>query len=203
MKSTTVRGTPVRHISNTAREGMMAGKPSGMSGTVNKQFEGDQKGNRQEGVARGTPYESRDGNSDEFMRTRSQGKYGMVMDAAAGDQADPRDNGNGVILDGMSREAGYTPMSERTMDSPVMEGAPTFDTRTIRDENIAHLGQGIGARPSQAADDILNIGGVMSRGMVGTSTPQGGEDELVEDDVLRNLGPGGAIGGKTPKHERE
>jgi len=204
VKSTTVRGTPVRHISNTAREGFNNGaKPVGMSGTVNKQFEGDQKGNRQEGIARGTPYESRNGNSDEFSRTVSRDKYGRVIDPAAGDQADPRANGNGVVLDGMSREEGYTPKREQTEDSPVPQGSPTFDTRTIRDENVAHLGQGIGARPSQAADDILEIGGVMSRGMVGTSTPQGGEDELAEDDVLRNLGSGGAIGGKTPKHERE
>jgi hypothetical protein len=165
-----------------------------MSGTVNKQFEGDQKGNRQEGVAKGTPYQSQAGNSDEFVRVRSRDKYGKVIDDAAGDQANYLSNGNGVILDGIAREMGYTPMAAATMDSPVMMGAPHFDTRTIRQENLAHMGQGIGAAPSQSGDDILAIGGVISRGMENVSRSSGGEDELLEDDVLRNLGPGGAVG---------
>ena len=195
MKSSSVRGTPYTRVSNTRTEGMMHGaKPKGMSGTVNKQFEGDQKGNRQVGVAQGTPYQSQDGNSDEFMRTRSNGKYGVVMDPAAGNLADPAANGNGTILDGMSREMGYTPMPAATMDSPVMTGAPHFDTRMIRAENLAHMGQGIGAAPSQSGDDILAIGGVISRGMQGTSHKSGAETELAEDDDLRNLGRGGAVG---------
>jgi hypothetical protein len=182
----------VRHISNTAREGMMAGKPKGYEGAVNKQFQGDQTMNKLNN-ATGTPYDSRNGNSDEFTRTVSQSKYGMVRDVN-GDQNNPADNGSGVILDGITREDGYSPMSAETMDSPVVRGAPALDTRSIRAENIAHLGQGIGASPSQAGDDILAIEGVMSRGTQGTSHPNEGPDELAEDDVLRNLGRGGAVG---------
>ena len=130
MKSSSVRGTPYTHVTNTRSEGMMHGaKPKGMSGTVNKQFEGDQKGNRQVGIAQGTPYQSMDGNSDEFVRVRSRDKYGKVIDDAAGDQANHLNNGNGVILDGIAREMGYTPMAAATMDSPVMMGAPRFDAR--------------------------------------------------------------------------
>jgi hypothetical protein len=194
VKSSSVRGTPYTHVTNTAQEGISPRTPKGMSGTVNKQFEGDQKGNRQEGVAKGTPYQSQAGNSDEFVRVRSRDKYGKVIDDAAGDQANYKSNGNGVILDGIAREMGYTPMAAATMDSPVMMGAPHFDTRTIRDENLAHIGQGIGAAPSQSGDDILAIGGVISRGMENVSRSNGGEDELLEDDVLRNLGRGGTVG---------
>lgn len=191
-----VRGTPVRHISNTAREGMSAGKPANYSGTVNRQFEGDQKENREIGIAQGTPYQSRDGNSDEYSRTASQGKYGMVIDPAAGNMADPHANGNGVLLDGISRERGYEPRDERTMDSPVREGSPTFDAGFIREENRAHLGKGIGVSEAQINDDVLGIGGVLSRGMRGTSTPHGNIDELTDDDTLR-----GSTG--SSMHEKE
>jgi len=192
VKQSTVRGTPVRHVSNTTFEGIAPGKPKGYSGTVNKQFEGDQKGNRQEGVAKGTPYNSDAGNSDEFSRTRASGLYGDVRSNKNLDMADPASTGNGVLFNIHGREEGYSPVGDRTMDSPVHEGAPEFQTRNIRQENLAHLGQGIGASPSQAADVLLEIGGVMSRGMQGTSSRDGGEDELLEDDVLQNLGAGGA-----------
>lgn len=184
MKSTSVRGTPVRHITNTAREGIAPGTPKGMSGTVNKQFEGDQKGNRQEGVASGTPYTSKAGNSDEFMRRRPTTGAIAADDQVGADFNNPRSNGNGVILDGISRDSGYTPQPERAMDSPVPSDAPTFDPSFIRQENLAHLGQGQGASPAQAADEILNIGGVLSRGMRGTSSSSRPEDELTDDDRL-------------------
>ena len=144
MKSSTVRGTPVRHITNTAREGMGAQSPAGFSGTVNQQFEGDKLGARN-----GTPYHSHDGNGPEFKRERSHGKYGEVRDQN-GDQNNPRDNGDGVILDKISRDGDYLPMQEGTMDSPVPHGAPTLAKGEVHRENIAHLGQGIGAHPSQA-----------------------------------------------------
>lgn len=185
MKSTSVRGTPVTSIKASNTEGQRAGKPAGMNGTVNKQFEGDQR--FQENPRAGTPYNSQDGNGPETRVVRSQGKYGMVTDEN-GDQNNPKDNGNGVLLDGISREAGYTPRDERTMDSPVHEGAPRFNTSFIKQENLAHLGQGIGAAPSQASDEILAIGGVMSRGMVGTSRLGAPEGELTEDDTLRATG---------------
>jgi len=183
MKSSSVRGTPVNSIKAPPNQGMRAGTPKGMNGAVNRQYEGDQKGNRQEGIATGTAYHSEDGNSPEAMRVRSEGRYGMVRDEN-GDQNNPRDNGNGVLLDGISRESGYNPRDAHTMDSPVMDGAPKFDTRTIRQENLAHLGQGIGASPAQAGDDLDSIGGVMARGMVGTSKPSGGIMELTDDDTL-------------------
>lgn len=191
MKSTSVRGTPVHSIKAGNSQGMRAGTPKGMSGTVNRQYEGVQDMNRANG-ATGTPYHSRDGNGPESKRVRSQGKYGDVRDQN-GDQANPTSNGNGVLFDGINREAGYNPMAADAMDSPVPHGSPQFDTHTIRQENLAHLGQGIGAVPAQSGDDILAIGGVMSRGMVGVSRPTGGEEELLEDDVLRNLGAGGAL----------
>lgn len=159
MKSSTVRGTPVHSMRGS--EGMAAGKPKGMSGTVNQSFEGDQKGNHQEGIATGTPYQSHDGNSANARRTVSQGKYGMVTDQN-GDQASHLNNGNGVILDGMSRENGYFPPGDQTTDSPVPGNAPTFDSRGIRQENLAHLGRG---NERAVGDVIADVGGVMSRGI--------------------------------------
>jgi hypothetical protein len=195
MKQSSVRGTPVRHVSNTAREGMGAGKPKGYEGTVNKQFQGDQKINREEGISTGTPYQSREGNSAEAKRTVSQGRYGMVI-GEAGDNQNPHVNGNGVLLDGMNRDRGYEPPSERTLDSPVPDGSPVFDAGFIQTENRAHLGKGIGVSDAQINDDVLGIGGVLSRGMRGTSTPGGGENELTDDDTLRgNTG--------SSRHEKE
>ncbi len=195
MKSSSVRGTPVRHIGNTAHEGMSGAKPSGMSGTVNRQFEGDQSGNRQTGLKTGTPFNSRNGNSDEFSRTRSSDrKGGMVIDDAAGNQNDPKANGNGVLFDGVSRATDYLARDAGAMDSPVPLGAPILRHGAIRTENIEHLGQGIGASPSQAGDEILSIGGVMSRGMDGVDKPGDSEESLLEDDTLRNMGSGGAVG---------
>jgi hypothetical protein len=135
-----------------------------MSGTVNKQFEGDQKGNQQIGIATGTPAHHTLGNPDEASRVRFQGPYGVSPGGGGNDYNNPAANGNGVVLDGMGRGEGYTPPNAATMDSPVGKGAPVFDTHNIRAENIAHLGQGTGAQPSQAADDLRAIqGGVMSR----------------------------------------
>jgi hypothetical protein len=167
-----VRGTPINNVGPAgsfigAREGYASvppQAPKGMSGTVNKQFEGDQKGNMQEGIARGTPAQHELGNPDEASRVRFQGRYGVSPGGGGNDYNNPAANGNGVVFDGMGRGEGYTPPNAATMDSPVAKGAPVFDTHNIRGENIAHLGQGTGASPSQAADDLRKIqGGVMSR----------------------------------------
>lgn len=139
----------------------MAGKPKGFSGTVNQSFEGDQKGNRQVGIATGTPYQSHDGNGPESKRVRSHGKYGMVTDQN-GDQANHLNNGNGVILDGISRENGYFPQGDQSTDSPVPGNAPSFDPRAVRQDNLAHLGRG---NERAVGDVITEVGGVMSRGI--------------------------------------
>lgn len=193
MKQSSVRGTPVTSISRNNGQGWLSpgAKPAGYSGTVNKQFEGDQKGNNQVGIASGTPYQTASIN-DDIQPAPNRSKYGIVLSENGMNMADPKQNGNGVLFDGVSREHGYLAPDAHTMDSPVPQGAPHFDTRTIAQENIAHLG--VGAVPGREADDILSIGGVISRGMDGTSHANGGEMELLEDDLLRNEGRGGAVG---------
>jgi hypothetical protein len=169
MKS--VRGTPVNHVNS--RGALIGNKegfgsvpprlPKGYSGTVNQQFEGDQKGNQQVGIAGGTPARSELGNPDEALRVRADHRYGVSAGAGGQDYNNPASNGNGVVFDDMSRSAGYTPPNAATMDSPVAKGSPVFDTHNIRAENLAHLGQGVGAAPSQAGDDLVKIGGVMGK----------------------------------------
>jgi hypothetical protein len=181
-------GTPVNSIKAPLNQGMRAGTPSGMQGTVNRQFQGDQRGNRQEGISTGTPYVSRDGNSPEARRVASQGHYGHVVDTATReDMNDPRSNGDGVVLDGMSQDYG-DPTHKPTMDSPVPTHAPVFQTRHILEENAAHLGSGSGKTAPNAAnarDNLLNVGGVMSRGMVTTHKAHQSRDEaiLTTDDT--------------------
>jgi hypothetical protein len=192
-------GTPVNVI-KSGGSGRAAGKPggyAGAAGTVRDTFEGDQKGPRQVAAQMsgkqdlGTPYQSVAGNPGDASRiAHGTGFYGV--DAVEGGQNmnDASSNGNGTILDHMSRETQYQPRSPAMIDSPVPGNAPFFDSRTINDENRAHAGRG---NEATANDRLLPIGGVMSRDMLGTSTPKGGENELQEDDVLKNLGPGGAI----------
>jgi hypothetical protein len=164
-----VRGTPVNHvgpkgalIGNKEGYGAKAG-PKGMSGTVNKQYEGDQKGNREVGISTGTPYQSQYGNPDETSVTREDHRYGVSLGAGGQDYNDPKANGDGTMFADMSRAEGYTPPNARTADSPVRKGSPVFDTHDIRAENLSHIGEGIGAAPSQAADDLVKIGGVMGK----------------------------------------
>jgi hypothetical protein len=173
MKSTTVKGTPVNHVSSRgaligAREGYASvppATPKGMSGTVNKQFEGDQKGNRQveqeTGVKYGTSYNSNLGNPDEAVRVRADHRYGVIPVNGGQDMNASSSNGNGVILDHMSRDKGYQPKDAHTMDSPVHDDAPFFDTRTIKQENAAHMGGN--TAPGLIEDDLVRAGGVMSR----------------------------------------
>jgi hypothetical protein len=151
-----VRGTPVRSISQGGYDN--TGKPPGFQGTVNGQYAGESAT-----PGGGTPYNSGAGNDDQAKSVKQSGGVGHVIDKVAGDQASHSSNGSGVILDGLTREGDYFPQSAGAMDSPVPNGAPSFPKGAMRAENIAHLGQGIGAAPSQAGDVLLGIGGVMDR----------------------------------------
>ena len=198
MRSTTVRGTPINSMKAGNTEGQMARKPAGMNGTVNRQFEGDQKGNDQvrgqmEGKGRlGTEYTSQGGNGPETMRVRSHDRYGMVRDEN-GDQNNPKDNGNGVLFDGVMENHGMRPGNQpQTMDSPVPEGAQRPISNAPHILNNLRSGEGEYYGAGDGPPNHFN--GVMTRGMEGTSTPKGSIFELTEDDVLRNEGRGGAIG---------
>lgn len=192
MKSTSVRGTTFNTNRAGLREGMNAGKPNGMSGTVNRQYEGDQSGNRQEGVSTGTPYVSTNGNPAEAKRVVSSDKYGHVESNWQGDMNNASSNGNGTVFDGIDKGNGYSARAERAMDSPVPGRAPMFEGRTIAQENAAHLGSGV---PRAMIEDNLDaIGGVMSRGMDPVDKPTDSAESLLEDDTLRNMGKGGAVG---------
>jgi hypothetical protein len=163
---------------NTIRSGASGinpGKPAGFktgAETVPDRFEGDQRGNRQVEADNGWPanklgstYNSDPGNPGDASRTRLADRYGKnVSGAGPIDQNDPKANGNGVILDGMNRGKGYEPPTMRTTDSPVRDDAPFFDTSTIREENLAHLGRGEGVSDDLVEDDLVRIdGGVLSR----------------------------------------
>jgi hypothetical protein len=163
VKASTVRGTPVRSISADNGQGFTSGgKPANYSGTVPNAYQGDQS--QKINPKSGTPYNSSSVNDDKAAKSTT-GKYGHVIDEVAGDQGSHLSNGNGVILDGLSRESDYTPRAAGTMDSPVPNGAASFPAGAMRTENIAHLGKGVGVDASQAGDVLEAIGGVMSRGM--------------------------------------
>jgi hypothetical protein len=196
MKPSSVVGTPFHSIKASNSQGMMHGaKPSGMSGTVNRQFEGDQRINREEGISTGTPYQSQDGNGPETKVTRSHGLYGDVETPSAGNQASPTSNGNGVILDGIDRARDYTAKPRPAMDSPVPEGSQKPQDNASIKLNEIRNGQGKYWGADDAIEDnIVAAGGVLSRGMENVSRPGESETELLEDDYLRNLGAGGAVG---------
>lgn len=200
-KGTVHRGTPYHHVTDTAHQGIAPGRPreqgtgergKTMTHTTMEPYRSDTRG-YQSDPRSGTPYHSDAGNGPEYKRTVEQSTDAESADH--GNQNDPKTNGRGVVFDGAnSYERGYSPHSEPTMDSPVPGHAPVFDTRTVREEDRAHVGM---RNESAATDDILKIGGVMSRGMRGTSTPEGAEDELIGDDVLRDHYQ------ESVKHEKE
>jgi hypothetical protein len=194
MKGSTVRGTPIHHVGNTSREGMSAGTPKGMKGTSPEQYDSDRRG-YQSDPRGGTPYRSETGNGSETRRVVSSDRYGKVESNQQRNANDPLNNGHGVVFDGANEYSrGYAPRGEASEDSPVPRGAPVFDAGFIASEDRAHAGRG---NEQTARDDILSIGGVLSRGMVGTSKANGPENELTQDDT------GGLRGADTGHMSRE
>lgn len=185
MARNSVRGTPYHHVGTgqTRSEGMRPGLPMGSDGeTTMRQYRGTGMDTKQ---GPGTPYRSERGNSDEFSRTVEQSTNAESSDH--GNQNDPASNGDGVVLDGANRYGnGFSPRAAPTLDSPVPGHAPVFDTGFVETEDKAHLGSG----NAGGADDLINGGGVMSRGMVGTSkSSDRDETELTHDDTLRGSTP--------------
>jgi hypothetical protein len=177
MKQSTVRGTPINSIKASNSQGMNHGaKPGGMSGTVNRQFEGDQKSNREEGHSTGTPYQSMDGNGPETSRMRSRDKFGRVTTASEGDQAEPTSNGNGVLFDRVEQSSDYMGKDADVMDSPVPEGAqqPQHDASIKLNELRNGKGKYWGA-DDVIEDSLLKADGIMSRGIDNT------EDDVREE----------------------
>lgn len=193
MKSTSVHGTPFRSISANNGQGFNGGaKPAGMSGVVNKQYEGEQATNRANG-ATGTPYQSSSVNDDR-QPTPSRTKYGINNSNGQGDMNNPMSNGDGTLFDGVSEAGDFVPPAGNVMDSPVPAGAqvPQDDAA----ETLANLRSGVGKEwgPSDGpGNNFQEMGGVMSRGMLGKSHANGAETEMLEDDYLTDLGAGGAI----------
>lgn len=184
MARTIVRGTPYTK-SSSAREGIAPGTPKGMDGqTTPQQYRGTGMSTAQS--ARGTPYQSQAGNGPEARRVVSADRYGKVVSGSAGNLNDPKSNGDGVVLDSVSSDY-EDPTIRPSLDSPVPGSAPMFQTSEILSVNQARLGKGMPA--AAARDDILNLGGVMSRGMLGTSKPGAPETELTNDDTLPAVAP--------------
>src|SRR5277367_4608821 len=163
MKPSSVIGTPFHSIKASNNQGMNHGaKPSGMSGTVNRQFEGDQKINREEGISTGTPYQSMDGNGPETSRMRSHGKFGDVETPAAGNQAEHTSNGNGVIFDGIERARDYMARPRPAMDSPVPEGSQKPQSNASIKLNEIRNGEGEYWGANDVIEDhLLAANGVM------------------------------------------
>ena len=173
MKSrpTVVQGTPVNHYGPKGggagrNEGFNANQvPQGFNGTVNKQFEGDQSGNRQEGIATGTPYQSRTGSPDETSRTRMDHRYGKVISEGGQDMNSPSSNGNGVLFDGVSPAHGMRAGNQpQTMDSPVPMGGqrPIQDAPKVLNDLRSGTGEYFGPGDGPK-DSLLEQGGVMSK----------------------------------------
>lgn len=178
---TSIRGTP--YIKLGGNEGGNAGKPAGYKGTQGPQYQRDIIDTSGQG---GTPYQSQNGNPAEARRVVSADVYGKVMSGGAGNLNDPMSNGNGVILDSVSSDY-EDPTLQPSMDSPVPGGAPLFQTSDIVTVNQARMGSGMPA--TAARDDILALGGVMSRGMEGVDHPGDSEQSLTRDDTLPGVAP--------------
>lgn len=164
-------------------EGQAAGKPKGMSGTVNQSYEGDQS--QRVSARSGTPYTSKNGNPAGFQRQASHGeKMGIVLSENGLNMSDPDSNGNGVIFDGVTRATGYrTNPQPPLLDSPVPDGSqkPVQDGPIV----LANLRSGIGKTwgPNDGpGDNFQTMGGVMTRETVGSSEPSTPETDLIRDD---------------------
>lgn len=192
MARNVVRGTPYHHIDAKGGQGQRGGEPAENQGsTVHAQFRED--GINTETRARSTPYHSEAGNPPGARREVLRSTSAESSDH--GNQNDPRSNGSGVVLDGAdSYERGFQPPHEPTTDSPVPRDAPWFDTRTIREEDVAHLGEGTGGSENASSTDLRELGGVMSRGMIGTSKKSDkDEGELTKDDTLPEVPPAAKV----------
>ncbi len=170
MKSKGTIGTPVNYIGPRGsmagqKEGYGAGNPADYSGkSVNPNFA--EPGIKTGPQGAGTPANYQRGNPDEARAVRLQHPYGLVISENGQDHNSARSNGDGVILDHMAKDY-ENPLPAPQIDSPVPREAPVFDTSQISTENRAHLGVGSGKAaptPAMARDDLLKIGGVMSRG---------------------------------------
>jgi hypothetical protein len=182
MKQTTVRGTPYTHKTVHGLEDSRGnGSPSENRGsTVHEQFR--EQGINTERRVQATPYSSENGNPADARREVLRSTNAESSDH--GNQNDPRSNGHGVVLDGAnSYERGYQPPHAPALDSPVPRDAPWFETTTIREEDRAHLGHGVGG-DENAQDSLLACNGVMSRGLDSVSHPGESETELTRDDTL-------------------
>jgi hypothetical protein len=181
------RGTPYTKLGPTSNQGFReGGKPGGFEGTQPQGY-GSEKGGYRDAhtTGHGTPYNSRHGNTDEAKRLVSRDPHGHVISENGINHNDPRANGAGVVLDGANRPAnGHAMAGAPLIDSPVPGHSPKFDPAFMDLENRQHLGSG---NESAASENITAIGGVLSRGMVGTSKPSGPETELTKDDDF----PGG------------
>jgi hypothetical protein len=181
MARTVVRGTPYTSIKAGNAEGRAPASPKGSDGeTSMEQYRGTGMSTAQ---GRGTPYRSEAGNGPESKRVVSADRYGKVMSNQQGDANDPMNTGPGVLLAGMGED--HSPPPAAALDSPVPGGAPVFDPGFMEIENREHLGSG----NERATGGLVSVGGVMSRGMKGTSTPEGSETELTDDDTLPGVRP--------------
>ncbi len=166
-KSKGIVGTPVNFIGPAGAalgnaEGRTPGVPAGYSGTVNRQFEGDQS--QQLNPRSGTPLQDRDSNPDQYMRIASSGRYGVSPGAGGVDMNNPNSNGNGVAFDKINRAKDYTPYNAPAMDSPVRDGKqmplPDASIKT----NAIRNGVGESFAANEATpDQLVKVGGVMSR----------------------------------------
>lgn len=187
MKSTTTRGTPYTHIGPSGSNSGYRQSGGNADNTVGEQYRGS--GINTQTNARGTPAQYEHGNPGDASRVASHDKYGMVESNEQGNANNPANNGSGVILDGAHYANGFSPHAETTLDSPIPRDAPRFDTGFIATEDAAHLGKGSHAERSR--EGLVAGGGVMSRGMLGTSTPGMPETALTDDDTLPAVGPAG------------
>ena len=184
-RGSTHRGTPVTSVKAGNNQGMGAGKPSGYEGTSRARnpganFTSDTRG-YQSSERSGTPYHSQDGNGPETRRLVTRDAHGRDVVSEHGMRMnDPASNGAGVVFDGANnREAGYQPHQHPMIDPPVPEHAPNFKPEWIQEENRAHLGTAI---EHLAGEGLVELGGVMSRGMVGTTKPHDPATILTSDD---------------------
>lgn len=188
MTRTVVRGTPYTKIGGSGNNssGIAPGSPKGADGqSTLSPYRGTGMSTTQ---GPGTPFRSEAGNGAEAKRVVSADRYGKVMSNQQGDANMPMNNGNGVVLDSVSSDY-EDPTHQPALDSPVPGNAPLFQTDKIVSVNQARLGSNMPA--AAAKDDLLALGGVMSRGMVQKSTPGGAETELTDDDTLPGTAPAG------------